>query len=111
MAQIIGDAVGCEQEFGTDAFPLDLIVMGYDMMEEHIKYCADRLLLSLGYDKTHNSRQLIKCRQFISIPSKTNFFERPFGEYQKAGVTSDRTQASFPLYCDFQSKEQTEQTA
>lgn len=101
MAEIIGDAVDCEQEFVTDSLPVDLIGMNCDMMQEYIKYCADRLLLSLGYEKMYNASQPFEWMELISIPGKTNFFERRVGEYQKAGVTSDRTQASFALDCDF----------
>jgi len=37
----------------------------------------------------------------INLQGKTNFFEKRVGEYQKAGVTSDREKQTFSLDEDF----------
>eukprot|EP00177_Eucheuma_denticulatum_P008799 GFKZ01015982.1.p1 GENE.GFKZ01015982.1~~GFKZ01015982.1.p1 ORF type:complete len:375 (-),score=52.26 GFKZ01015982.1:483-1607(-) len=101
VQEIICDAVECEKEFVTDSLPVALIGMNADMMREYISYCADRLLLSLGYGKVYNATQPFDWMELISIEGKTNFFERRVGEYQKAGVTASRTENTFALDCDF----------
>lgn len=98
---IIRDAVDCEKEFVTDSLPVDLIGMNSKMMQEYISFCADRLLLSLGYGKIYNASQPFEWMELISIQGKTNFFERRVGEYQKAGVTASRDESSFALDCEF----------
>lgn len=99
--EIICDAVECEKEFVSESLPVDLIGMNSDMMKEYISYCADRLLLSLGHGKVYNASQPFDWMELISIQGKTNFFERRVGEYQKAGVTSNRIDNTFALDCDF----------
>ena len=37
----------------------------------------------------------------ISLQGKTNFFEKRVGEYSKAGVGADSSEAVFSLECDF----------
>lgn len=99
--EIICDAVECEKEFVTNSLPVALIGMNADVMREYIAYCADRLLLSLGYSKVYGASQPFEWMELISIEGKTNFFERRVGEYQKAGVTGSRTENTFSLDCDF----------
>lgn len=101
IRKIICDAVDCEKEFVTESLPVDLIGMNSSMMQEYISYCADRLLLSLGYGKVYDANQPFEWMELISIPGKTNFFERRVGEYQKAGVTTSKEESSFSLDCDF----------
>lgn len=98
---IIGDAVACEQEFVADSLPVDLIGMNAIKMKEYIAFCADRMLLSLGYSKLYNANNPFEWMELISIQGKTNFFERRVGEYQKAGVTGNREDNKFDLDCDF----------
>lgn len=99
--EIISDAVECEMEFVSESLPVDLIGMNSEMMKEYIAYCADRLLLSLGYSKFYDASQPFEWMELISIQGKTNFFERRVGEYQKAGVTTSREENTFSLDCDF----------
>ncbi len=98
---IVRDAVACEQEFVTDSLPVDLIGMNAGRMREYIAFCADRLLLMLGYSPYFNAQNPFEWMELISIEGKTNFFERRVGEYQKAGVTSSREENTFSLDCDF----------
>ena len=44
--KMIVDAVKIEQEFVTDALPVDLIGMNARLMSQYIEFCADRLLVS-----------------------------------------------------------------
>jgi ribonucleoside-diphosphate reductase beta chain len=98
---IIRDAVMIEQEFVTDALPVDLIGMNAKLMSQYIEFVADRLLVALGYSKIYNATNPFDFMEMISLQGKTNFFEKRVGEYQKAGVMSDRTDNMFSLDEDF----------
>ena len=56
------------------------------MMKEYIQFCADRLLIALGYSKLYLTSNPFPWMDMISLEGKTNFFEKRVGEYQKAGV-------------------------
>ncbi|HEY4651073.1 MAG TPA: ribonucleoside-diphosphate reductase small subunit [Pontibacter sp.] len=99
--EIIRDAVTIEQEFVTDALPVDLIGMNAKLMSQYIEFVADRLLVSLGYSKIWNSANPFDFMEMISLQGKTNFFEKRVGEYQKAGVLSDKDKNVFSLDEDF----------
>jgi ribonucleoside-diphosphate reductase beta chain len=99
--EIIRDAVSIEQEFVTDALPVNLIGMNAKMMSEYIEFVADRLLLALGYPKVYNASNPFDFMEMISLQGKTNFFEKRVAEYQKAGVMSEKDQHKFSLEEDF----------
>lgn len=88
VTRLIADAVTIEQEFVTDALPVDLIGMNAKMMAQYIEFCADRLLVSLGCPKIYNAVNPFDFMELISLQGKTNFFEKRVAEYQKAGVMS-----------------------
>ena len=98
---IIRDAVTIEQEFVTDALPVNLIGMNAKNMAQYIEFVADRLLVSLGYCKIYNATNPFDFMEMISLQGKTNFFEKRVAEYQKAGVMSERTENAFSLDEDF----------
>jgi len=98
---IIADAVTIEQEFLTDALPVNLIGMNCVLMSQYIEYVADRLLLELGCTKKYNVENPFDFMENISLEGKTNFFEKRVGEYQKCGVMSSPDQRSFTLDADF----------
>jgi ribonucleoside-diphosphate reductase beta chain len=98
---IITDAVEIEKEFVTEAIPVKLIGMNSDLMCQYIEFVADRLLLALGCAKVYNATNPFDFMEMISLQGKTNFFEKRVAEYQKAGVTSDRSQNIFSLDEDF----------
>lgn len=83
---IIRPAVDLEIESITEALPVSLIGMNNKLMAQYIRYCADRLIVSLGYDKLYNDENPFDWMELISIDGKTNFFERRVSEYRKAGV-------------------------
>jgi len=87
--EIIRDAVAIEQEFLTEALPVDLIGMNSNLMKEYIEYVADRLIVELGYSKIYLKENPFDFMENITCEGKTNFFEKRVGEYQKAGVTED----------------------
>ncbi|MBC5775718.1 ribonucleotide-diphosphate reductase subunit beta [Pontibacter sp. KCTC 32443] len=98
---IIRDAVSIEQEFVTDALPVDLIGMNAKLMSQYIEFVADRLLVALGYSKIYNAANPFDFMEMISLQGKTNFFEKRVGEYQKAGVLGDKDKNVFSLDEDF----------
>ncbi|MBF8963341.1 ribonucleotide-diphosphate reductase subunit beta [Pontibacter sp. FD36] len=99
--EIIRDAVEIEQEFVTDALPVDLIGMNAKLMSQYIEFVADRLLVSLGCSKIYNAANPFDFMEMISLQGKTNFFEKRVGEYQKAGVMGDKDKNVFSLDEDF----------
>ena len=101
VLEIIKDAVAIEQEFVTDALPVDLIGMNSKLMNQYIEFCADRLLVALGCQRHYNSSNPFDFMEMISLQGKTNFFEKRVGEYQKAGVMSERSDNMFSLDEDF----------
>lgn len=98
---IITDAVEIEKEFVTEAIPVKLIGMNSDLMCQYIEFVADRLLVALGCNKVYNATNPFDFMEMISLQGKTNFFEKRVAEYQKAGVTTDRSQNIFSLDEDF----------
>mgnify|MGYP006268493053 CR=1 FL=1 len=104
VTKIITDAVEIEQEFVSDALPVNLIGMNAKLMCQYIEFVADRLLAELGCDKVYNSSNPFDFMEMISLQGKTNFFEKRVGEYQKAGVkqsNENRDQPKFSLDEDF----------
>ncbi|GAM27767.1 hypothetical protein SAMD00019534_109430 [Acytostelium subglobosum LB1] len=109
LESIIRDAVACEKEFITESLPVDLIGMNGRQMSQYIEFCADRLLVSLGYKKIYNSANPFDWMEMISLQRKTNFFENRVSEYAKSGVakqSSGQNQSSaqsraFILDADF----------
>ena len=99
--EIIKDAVVIEQEFVTDALPVDLIGMNSKLMNQYIEFVADRLLGELGCKKVYNSTNPFDFMEMISLQGKTNFFEKRVGEYQKAGVLGGSDKNVFSLDEDF----------
>ena len=101
VRQIITDAVEIEKEFVTDALPVKLIGMNADLMSQYIEFVADRLLVELGNEKVYNATNPFDFMEMISIQGKTNFFEKRFGEYQKAGVLAGKENQTFSLDEEF----------
>jgi len=94
IQEIITDAVAIEQEFLTEALPVNLIGMNCTLMKRYIEFVADRLLLELGCDKVYNSENPFDFMEMISMEGKTNFFEKRVGEYQKMGVMNKNDSSS-----------------
>lgn len=101
VTAIITDAVKIEQEFVTDALPVDLIGMNAKLMRQYIEFVADRLLNSLGCPKVYNSENPFDFMETISLEGKTNFFEKRVSEYKKAGVGVDRAGQEVKFDVDF----------
>jgi len=88
VQQIIMEAVAIEKEFISEALPVSLIGMNSQLMIQYILFVSDRLLVSLGCEKVYNATNPFNFMELISMPGKTNFFEKRVGEYQR--VMKDR---------------------
>ena len=98
IIDIIKDAVAIEQEFVTDALPVNLIGMNAEQMCRYIEFVADRLLNELIGKKIYGSTNPFDFMDMISLRGKTNFFERRVGEYQKAGVLNNTDKEATPKF-------------
>jgi len=87
--EIIKDAVEIETEFICDALPCRLIGMNSNMMSQYIQFCADRLVVQLGYKKIYNVANPFQFMELISLESKTNFFDRHSDSYALANKTKN----------------------
>jgi ribonucleoside-diphosphate reductase subunit M2 len=101
IKEIVCEAVEIETEFLTEALPVNLIGMNCDLMTIYIQYVADRLLVELGCSKVYKVENPFDFMENISLDGKTNFFEKRVGEYQKAGVMSNKEDMKFTLDADF----------
>eukprot|EP00118_Oscarella_pearsei_P026349 m.309801 g.309801 ORF g.309801 m.309801 type:complete len:379 (+) comp47877_c0_seq1:108-1244(+) len=101
VRKIVTDAVKIEQEFLSDALPCALIGMNVILMRQYIEFVADRLLVALGQPKVFKVTNPFDFMENISLEGKTNFFEKRVGEYQKAGVMSDKKEQIFTLEAEF----------
>lgn len=101
LQDIIASAVTIEKEFVKDALPVRLIGMNADLMCQYIEFVADRLLVALDSQKIFNAANPFDFMDLISIPGKTNFFERRVSEYQKTGVMASREENIFTTAEEF----------
>ena len=99
VTKLVREAVGIEKEFICEALPCRLIAMNARSMSKYIEFCADRLLVQLGYPKTYGASCPFDFMEQISIEGKTNFFEKRVGEYALANKTKD--ESTFDLGGDF----------
>jgi ribonucleotide reductase beta subunit family protein with ferritin-like domain len=92
VTQLVREAVAIEKAFICDALPVSLIGMNAELMGTYIEFVADRLLNTLGVDKTFDAVNPFEFMNMISLRGKTNFFEKRVGEYQRAGVMANLQQ-------------------
>ena len=53
---MMDEAVQHEIEFACSALPVSLLGMNCDMMQDYIRFCADRLLVALDAPKLYNAK-------------------------------------------------------
>lgn len=95
------DAVSVEKEFICDALPCSLLGMNNEMMSKYIEYVADRLLVTLGYNRIWNTSNPFDFMESISLQGKTNFFESRPTQYQKAAVLNTGKDNKYEFNEDF----------
>ena len=99
--QMFEDAVETERVFICESLPCSLLGMNADLMEQYIKYVADRLITQLGYEKLYKVENPFTWMEAISIEGKTNFFEHRPTQYQRAEVLNETKQQTFEVSEDF----------
>ena len=85
---MVKEAVLIEKAFFNDALTGNIIGMNANLMHDYIEFIADRLLMSLNYNKMYLKSNPFPFMENISLEGKTNFFERRVGQYQRAGTMS-----------------------
>jgi len=95
------EAVQIEQEFICEALPCSLLGMNVERMSQYIEFVADRLLLSLGFNKIWGTKNPFDFMEKISVEGKTNFFESRPTQYQKAAVLNTGRENTFLADEDF----------
>ena len=93
--EIVKEAVDIETEFICDALPCRLIGMNSTSMTQYIQFVADRLCLQLGVSKLFNVINPFQFMEFISLESKTNFFERRVPDYALSTKTNKQEAFNF----------------
>lgn len=81
---LLQEAVRIEETFIVDSLPVRLIGMNSDLMVQYIHYVADRLLKQLGYPVLFGVDNPFEWMLAISLPGKTNFFEKRVSDYSHA---------------------------
>uniref|UniRef100_A0A1B6E767 ribonucleoside-diphosphate reductase n=1 Tax=Clastoptera arizonana TaxID=38151 RepID=A0A1B6E767_9HEMI len=99
IISIIREAVYIEQEFLTEALPVNMIGMNCELMKKYIEFVADRLLFELNCPKIYSSENPFDFMENISLEGKTNFFEKRVGEYKK--TMDQKSDSVFATEVDF----------
>lgn len=86
VRDIVREATDAECEFVVDSLRVPLIGMNSDLMCEYVRYCSDRLLQQLGYEKLYNAECPFDFMTRLGLENKTNFFEHRVTEYNKANA-------------------------
>jgi ribonucleoside-diphosphate reductase subunit M2 len=81
---MITEAISLVDKFHRDGIKVDMIGMNIRMMDDYIRYVADRLLVLFGYDKLFLTTNPFPFMELIGLDTKGNFFETRPTEYQTA---------------------------
>jgi ribonucleotide reductase beta subunit family protein with ferritin-like domain len=95
------EAVEIERKFICESLPCSLLGMNKELMTEYIKFVADRLLVTLGYEKIWSVKNPFDFMESISMEGKTNFFESRPTQYQKSSVLNETNENMFDDTEDF----------
>ena len=80
---IMRDAVDIEDEFITESISCQMIGMSCSDMKQYIRFCADRLLQSFGYNILYEVSNPFPYMLKNSIEGKSNFFEKRVSDYRR----------------------------
>jgi ribonucleoside-diphosphate reductase beta chain len=86
--EIVRQAVAVELSFVKEALPVRLIGMNADMMEEYVKFVADRLSRDLESGAIFEASNPFDWMELISLQGKTNFFEKRVSDYALSSVVA-----------------------
>lgn len=99
---IIQEAVDCEVDFITEAFPAKLIGLNADSMTTFIRATANVVCKFLNVPELFpGAVNPFDWMTLIDVDGKTNFFERRVSEYAKSSSTFVTTPKAFAGEADF----------
>ena len=87
--------------FVKAALPKNRLGMNANMMQEYIKFCADRMMVALNLKKIYHTSNPFPWMTMISLQGKSNFFEKKVSEYALSKVSTENQQDNFSLDTDF----------
>ena len=82
VVKIVREAVEVEEAFVAEALPVAVIGMNADVMQQYVRFVADRLVYDLIGEKIYNAENPLSWMDQISLEAKNNFFEKKVTEYQ-----------------------------
>jgi ribonucleotide reductase beta subunit family protein with ferritin-like domain len=88
VIKIVTDAVEIAKHFINDSIKCKLVGLNNELMNQYIEHVADRLLVSLSYDKYYKTSNPFSFMDTIGMMQKTNFHESRPTEYQSAHTTN-----------------------
>ena len=94
---MVTDSVDIERRFITESIPCSMIGMNADLMVSYIQFIADRLMVTLGYQKIYGTKNPFSFMEKSAADVKQSFFEVRVSEYSKpvsfiAGKTNHPSQ-------------------
>ena len=87
-AQMILEGTELEIQYARDTMPRGVLGMNASMMEEYLKFIANRRLTQIGLDEefTGVSNPFPWMSEIIDLRKEKNFFETRVTEYQVGGA-------------------------
>jgi ribonucleotide reductase beta subunit family protein with ferritin-like domain len=82
--EMIVEAISLVDNFHQEGIKVEMIGMNIILMNQYIRYVADRLLVLFGYEKLYNTTNPFYFMELIGLDTKGNFFETRPTEYQSA---------------------------
>ena len=100
VKKMIDEAVSIERSFFSDALPCSMLGMNARSMSQYVEYVADHLLDKMGLSPLYEVANPFAFMVNISLPGKTNMFERQVTEYKKPNDFVDPAAEDFVLNAD-----------
>lgn len=90
VVEIVTEAVTLETNFVNESLKNRMPGINADLMVQYVKYCADTLMVQLGYEKIYNCPIGLEYMNMIGLSHKSNFFEKRNSEYASAKIDNPR---------------------
>ena len=88
VAEMIEDAVDCEQRFAEDLLSGGVVGLSTRDMRQYLEYVADQRLAALGMSRRYGVKNPFPFMDLQDVQELANFFERRVSAYQ-VGVTGE----------------------
>lgn len=98
IIDMIENAVNIETEFINVSIPCAMVGMNAELMEQYIKYVADRLLIDIQMEPIYKVPNPFSFMVTLGVPDKANFFEQRETVYSKpidSGLVYDSDASDF----------------